>query len=108
MRLVDPIQHRTAVTESADAVLGRRGEWRIDQKPASSLLGRRDSRRELRRRSTSRKPPEGVGGEELGVGLLEFRNGIELRRRRFDGVLVMVADGSTCLLLDRGRASVMV
>ena len=44
----------------------------------------------------------------MSVGSLEFCDGIELRGRRFDGVLVMVVDGSKCLLLDRRRASVMV
>ena len=43
----------------------------------------------------------------MRVGSLEFSNGIELRCRRFDGVLVMVVDGFKCLLLQRGRASVV-
>ena len=48
-------------------------------------------------------------GEEknCGVGSLEFCDGIELRGRRFDGVLVMVVDRSTCLLLQRGRAAIV-
>ena len=43
----------------------------------------------------------------MRVGSLEFCDGVELRGRRFDGVLVMVVDRSTCLLLQRGRASVV-
>ena len=45
--------------------------------------------------------------KKWAVGSLEFCNGVELRCRRFDGVLVMVADGSKCLLLQRGRAPVV-
>ena len=43
----------------------------------------------------------------MSVGSLEFCNGIELRCRRFHTVLVMVVDGSKCLLLERRRASVV-
>ena len=43
----------------------------------------------------------------MRVGSLEFCDGVELRDRRFDGVLVMVVDGSPCLLLQRGRAPVV-
>ena len=45
--------------------------------------------------------------EEARTGSLEFCDGVELRGRRFDGVLVMVVNRSTCLLLQRGRASVV-
>ena len=82
-------------------------EGRIDKERASSLLGRRDCQGQLGRRSTSGELPELIRGEEVSVGSLEFCDGIELRGRRFDGVLVMVVDGSKCLLLERGRASVM-
>ena len=64
-------------------------------------------RRQLRRRSTGGEPPERRRGEEVRVGSLEFCDRIELGCRRFDGVLVMVVDGSKCLLLQRGRASVV-
>ena len=80
MRLVDHVQHRTAMTESADALLGRRGEGRVDKERASSLLGRRDARGQLRRRSRRGELPERSRGEEVRVGSLEFCNGIELRR----------------------------
>ena len=43
----------------------------------------------------------------MGVGSLEFCDGIELRCRRFHTVLVMIMDGAKCLLLERGRASVV-
>ena len=67
------------MTEGADALLGGRCEGRVDKERASSLLGRRDSRGQLRRRSTSGEPPELIRGEEVRVGSLEFCNGIELR-----------------------------
>ena len=107
MRLVDLVQHRTAVTERADASLRRRVERCIDEERASPLLGWRDSEGQLRRRSGRGELPERRRGEEARLGSLEFCDGVELRGRRFDGVLVMVVDGSTCLLLQRRSASVV-
>jgi hypothetical protein len=43
----------------------------------------------------------------MRVRSLEFCDGIELSDRRLDGVLVMVVDGSACLVLQRRRASVV-
>jgi hypothetical protein len=108
MRLADHVQHRTAVTQSADAVLRRRVEGRVNKERPSSLLGRRDSKGQLRRRSTGGERLERIRGEEMSVSPLEFCYRIELRCRVFHGVLIMVVDSSKCLLLDRGRPSVVV
>ena len=95
------------MTQGADAPLGRRAEGRVDEELASSPLGRRDSRGQLRRRSSRGELPERTRGEEARGGSLECGDGIELRDRRFDGVLVMVENRPTCLLLQGGRTSVV-
>ena len=96
------------MTQRADALLGRRAEGRVDKELASSLLGLRPSRGQFRQRPASGERPERMRGKEPCAGLLESCNGVELRGRRFDGVLVVVVNRSERLLLHRGRASVVV
>ena len=96
------------MTEGADAVLGRRAEGRVDEE--RRVLAARPALFPGAARAALRSAANLLSaGEEknCGVGSLEFRDGIELRGRRFDGVLVMVVDGFKCLLLQRGRASVV-
>jgi hypothetical protein len=74
------------MTEGADAPLGRRIEGRVDEERASSLLGGRNSRGQFRWRSGRGESLERGRGKEARFGSLEFRDGIELGCRRFDGV----------------------
>ena len=72
MHLANRVQHRTVVTQSADAIFGRRVEGRVDKERASSLRGPRNSRGQFGRRSTSGELLQRILGEEMRVRSLDF------------------------------------
>jgi hypothetical protein len=104
---VGPVQHRTAVAEDTDALLGRGREGRVDEEFTASLFGRRGPGRQLGRRSPCGECPELIRGREVRIGPLESGNRVGLFRGRFDRGLVVIVNGVPRLRLERGRASVV-